>query len=61
MGKEESMEKERRNQILEMQEMKKQLNCMVVENKDYQEIYDISVKLDQLIMAYYDKKLKKTV
>ncbi len=55
------MEKERRNQILEMQEMKKQLNCMVVENKDYQEIYDISVKLDQLIMAYYDKKLKKTV
>lgn len=43
----------------QIEDLKKQLNSLVKMDADYAEIYDLSVKLDKLIVLYYVKKSRK--
>ncbi len=43
----------------EIRKKREELNKSIEENKDYSEIYKISVELDELIAAYYREKAIK--
>ena len=40
---------------------REELNKSIEENKDYEEIYKISVELDELILEYYRENEEKSV
>lgn len=44
----------------EIRTMQNQLNQMVVGNVDYKKIYEVSVRLDKLIMEYYHSQRHNT-
>lgn len=39
-----------------IEEMKKDLDQLILENAEYQAIYNLSIKLDELIVQYYKEK-----
>ena len=43
----------------EIRKKREELNKSIEENRDYDEIYKISVELDELIAEYYKKKEEK--
>ncbi len=43
----------------EIRKKREELNKSIEENKDYSEIYKISVELDELIAEYYREKAVK--
>ncbi|NLP14017.1 MAG: Spo0E family sporulation regulatory protein-aspartic acid phosphatase [Clostridium sp.] len=43
---------------LKIQDLQTQLNRLIDKGDDYSKIYELSVKLDMLIVQYYNEKLK---
>lgn len=41
-----------------IQDLQTQLNHLIDKGDDYSKIYELSVKLDMLIVQYYNEKLK---
>ncbi len=44
----------------EIRKKREELNKSIEENRDYSEIYKISVELDELIAEYYRQKANKS-
>ncbi|HOQ36437.1 MAG TPA: aspartyl-phosphate phosphatase Spo0E family protein [Acetivibrio sp.] len=43
---------------LKIQDLQTQLNHLIDKGDDFSKIYELSVKLDMLIVQYYNEKLK---
>ena len=41
--------------------LRRELNDSIKEGKDYDKIYELSIKLDKVITEYYNAKLKQMV
>lgn len=44
----------------EILELRRKLNESIINEKDYNKTYKLSIELDELIAKYYNKKIKKT-
>lgn len=44
---------------LKIQDLQTQLNHLIDKGGDYSQIYELSVKLDMLIVQYYNEELKQ--
>lgn len=43
----------------EIEALKYELNCLIGRNADFASVYELSVKLDGLIMQYYNQKYNR--
>ncbi|MEG6611921.1 aspartyl-phosphate phosphatase Spo0E family protein [Pseudoclostridium thermosuccinogenes] len=40
----------------EIEALKRELNCRINEGADFNDVYELSVKLDKLILQYYKER-----